>query len=773
MITHNATTLIDAMLESFADSLRAPEGLAAPVALIWTDADGQWRSLLSALREAMPALYCLGDFASLERQGPVIWLKCVVERTVPESPAPGVIPVIYLPNVSRQDLRAGGDCPHELQPMIELLYRGTGWHQKNGRDWTVEAFLGSDTGLGLDVAQDTRTRQALLRSLPLLAIEPLAHLRNRRLESDDFDRLAIGDSIRDLLSWMNAPSAFEKRCDASRWETFKDVCSREFGFSIDEGAQSAADALVNGGGNWEVAWRRFCESPRLYEGLVQLLRQAQPRDLLVDCARRPDINQAQEESLRQELEAVTSMLHAQACAQTLALERRHKERLGWVWAELGESPFAEALEPLARLAQGVTLPVGGTSLNAMASDYALQGWRCDRAAIEALACLKEGKESALVARVVHTLYKPWLEQAAHRFQELISGANADASQFVSGVVAERNTCILFVDGLRLDIGQKLFEKLDLRGLKVRLDHRIAPLPTVTATAKPLTTPGHSHLAGPMQTEDFSPIDSSGHAVTAPRLRNAMVQSGIQVLDKDELRMAVGSQHGGWTEIGQLDHVGHQFSALLAYRVESEVDGIVERVMALLDAGWTKVRVVTDHGWLLLRGGLPKVEVPPYLVETKWARCAVVRGNSASAVPTYPWYWNSQVRIACPPGIGSFRAGTEYAHGGVSPQECIVPEILAERGEEVITARINEILWRGMRCRVSVATTTPGICADLRLNWKQSTSSIVANVKELSESGEVSLAVSDDGHEGAAASVVVVDAAGRILDHQPTIVGESV
>ena len=64
----------------------------------------------------------------------------------------GRVPILYLPGVSRQDLRAGGDCPLDLQPLIELQYRGAVWHQRNGRDWTVEAFLTSEDGLGLDIA---------------------------------------------------------------------------------------------------------------------------------------------------------------------------------------------------------------------------------------------------------------------------------------------------------------------------------------------------------------------------------------------------------------------------------------------------------------------------------------------------------------------------------------------------------------------------------------------------------------------------------------------
>ena len=52
-----------------------------------------------------------------------------------------------------------------LQPLVELQYRGEVWHQRNGRDWTVEAFLVSEDGLDLDVARDTQTREAILRAI--------------------------------------------------------------------------------------------------------------------------------------------------------------------------------------------------------------------------------------------------------------------------------------------------------------------------------------------------------------------------------------------------------------------------------------------------------------------------------------------------------------------------------------------------------------------------------------------------------------------------------
>jgi hypothetical protein len=150
----------------------------------------------------------------------------------------------------------------------------------------------------------------------------------------------------------------------------------------------------------------------------------------------------------------------------------------------------------------------------------------------------------------------------------------------------------------------------------------------------------------------------------------------------------------------------------------------------------------------------------------------VKGEAKPSVPVYAWHWNPHVRIASPPGVGSFAAHTEYSHGGISPQECIVPELVVERGGGSTSASITSISWRGMRCRVSVTTNDPSVRVDLRLNWKQPGSSIAATPKEVGPAGEASLAVADDSHEGTAATLVVVDASGNVLDRKTTTVGEA-
>jgi PglZ domain len=767
--------LVDALLASFNEALRTTDAVAAPIALLWTDADSQWQELVTVLRGAIPHLYSLGPYNPQARIGPAIWLRCVVDRAIPEvAPPEGTTPILYLRGVSRQVLRGAADCPPLLQPLIELQYRGRVWHQPNGRDWSVEAFLTSEHGLGLNMALDDLTREAMLRALPLLAETPLDGLRGKRLEAEDFDRLTVPDSIRELLRWMSAPEAFRRQANGARWEAFRNICRSEFGFDPEnDGAEGAAALLATDDGKWDAVWDRFCEAPRLYAGIPDLLRSplASQGKLLFDSSRNPAENDYAEERLRTGLIEVSAMPHPQACARVLDLEAEHRKRRDWVWARLGESPLAMALEPLTRLARLAQSSLGAATLESMIEVYSSEGWRCDRAAIEALASPKSAGDGGVVARAMRALYEPWLDASARRFQELVA-ARGDLRPLMSATVGEHETCTLFVDGLRFDLGSVLAEKLEVRSLRTRITQRLSPLPTVTGTAKPFASPAAAALKGVPAPDDFCPvIADSGQSANASRLREAMEQRGVEIISEDDLRIPSGAAAGAWTEHGRLDELGHKLQAALAAQVDNELEQIADRVVALLDAGWMRVRVVTDHGWLLLPGGLPSFALPPYLVETKWSRCAMVRGNSAPDVPTYRWYWNPDARIASPPGIACFRAGSEYAHGGVSPQECIVPEIVVERAAPGLTAEIVNVQWRGMRCRVTVRASGHGIRVDLRTNWKQSNTSIVSSPKEASPSGEVSLVVEDDRHEGSSAMLVAIDSGGNVLDRKLTTVGD--
>lgn len=180
---------------------------------------------------------------------------------------------------------------------------------------------------------------------------------------------------------------------------------------------------------------------------------------------------------------------------------------------------------------------------------------------------------------------------------------------------EAGTCVLFADGLRLDVARELEARLRDGGAPVELSWRWAALPTVTATAKYAVSPVAGQLAaGPVA--KFQAATADGKPLTTDRFRKLLDGAGIHSLAGD----ATGDpSRRGWTEAGTLDKLGHEHGWKLAKRVAEEVRDLAGRVQALLDAGWREVQIVTDHGWLLLPGDLPKVDLPKFLAESRGGR----------------------------------------------------------------------------------------------------------------------------------------------------------
>ena len=162
----------------------------------------------------------------------------------------------------------------------------------------------------------------------------------------------------------------------------------------------------------------------MHRAFIQVCRLRCARPARVTCLVSPtipaglDSTRSRRTGFARNSKPPSSLPHAQACDKVEKLDNEHKERRGWVWAQLGESPYAVALEPLGRLAKAAKITLGGPTAEAIAADYASHGWRCDRAAMEALCRLKQGAENSLVTRVVRALYEPWLDRSARRFQEL-------------------------------------------------------------------------------------------------------------------------------------------------------------------------------------------------------------------------------------------------------------------------------------------------------------------------------------------------------------------
>jgi hypothetical protein len=436
---------------------------------------------------------------------------------------------------------------------------------------------------------------------------------------------------------------------------------------------------------------------------------------------------------------------------------------------LGRTPLAYALEHLNTLAETTKSPLTGASVDDMIRSYVEVGWRADAAVLDSLAAVTTQYDRTAVCTAIQHVYTPWLRDAAELFQQRtkeqpLAGRELDRL----GDVTE-GTCVLFADGLRFDVGRKLKEMLDGKVGSLEFTHHTTALPSVTPTAKPAVSPVADKITGLTDGEEFRP--SVAHLekdLTPDRFRKLLDEDGFQVLAGTE----VGNSDGrAWTEYGNLDQTGHQEGIGLARRIPELLSGLVARIESLLEAGWREVRVVTDHGWLLLPGSLPKADLPIYLTATRWGRCAVVKESANVDLTCFPWFWSDKVRVACPTGIACFIAGKEYNHGGLSLQECVVPQI-SIRGaiEAPPSAKIDQIKWIGLRCRITVSGQTTGCQVDLRDKANDAATSLTSP-KPVATDRSVSLIVENDEREGSATILVLLDETGTVIDKMPVTVGE--
>ena len=752
-------------------------------AVLWPDEKREWTQLVPRLRGVLPQFLMLGPYIADHRCGPAIWLRCVLAGKIDGVVLPtGIVPIIYLPGVSRATLRATEDCPQELKPLAELQYRGVTWSQANSKDWTIAAYLQTEKGgLGLKVARDQATATSLRRAVGKLADTPLADLQAKsaagELNGNYFDSLVSDDLVDDLLSWLSHPKDTRSKWEPGRWETLCSRCIADYGFDPGrDGELIGAEKLgMQPKPVWKTAWKRYAVAPARYPGLEALLRKAKPQPkggaALFGQADEfwPQDNEAEEAELRKELLDLSALPVATARQLLTEMEQKHGFRREWVWVKLHHSPLATAIQHLAALASMTTTPLTGATLADMVKAYTDGGWKADAAVLDALATVNKPADQEAVNTAVAHVYLPWLRDAAELFQKRVGESPLPGREKSRLDAVPSGTCVLFADGLRYDVGQKFLAMLAGRVGDIQPSHHFVALPSVTPTSKPAVSPVAGKIKGTVAGEDFRPcVALDGKDLTPDRFRKLLADDGIQYLAHHDTGDSSGK---AWTEFGNLDTTGHNEGSGMARRIPELLASLVQRVESLLEAGWKEVRVVTDHGWLLMPKGLPKSELPKFLTATRWRRCAVVKPNATVDLPCFSWFWADDVRVASPPGIDCFMSGEEYNHGGLSLQECVVPQIVIRPGgTATVSAKIESFKWAGLRCRIKVTGDYDGCMVDLR-DKAADPGTTLASPKAVAKDGSVSLVVTNESREGTATTLVLLDHAGNILDKSPVTVGE--
>lgn len=720
---------------------------AAPEAVLWCDPQGDFAPVMPMLRAHLPQVLSYGEYDPKSRIGPALWLRAAAARQVEGVDwAQGEPPIIYLPGVAREVLRGAEDCPSELAPLVWFSVSGVFFGQpKQNRDWTLRGFLAAQgSPVGLSIPEDKSTREALTRAAARLFIEPISALLGRQWDAAALDGLLVDDPVVSMLAWMEGTLTPE--IDSARFEAFSALATKQFGFDPrKKSRQDAAAKLARREKAWSKIWSRFETSGSDYDGVVQLLGLEEPpqADLLDMPVSYPKENVRREGQLRSALTNLRDVPFDKARETIRDLEAAHGWRRETVWAKRGDARLAQALAHLAVVAQTPALPAHDSE--ALAKAYATDGWKADRAALAALDLVRTGDDRNAIVAALRAIYLPWLDAGASVLQSLVAGGKLKLAKPLQAPPPSSKAVLLFVDGLRMDLAHVLAALLRERGASVSLTHQWSGFPTVTATCKPLVSPAAPLLASGAS-EDMLPT-YEGKPASKPVLMKAMKAAGWTcdaTLLPDE---------PSWQEVGRFDEEGHALGARLAERIQDGLVEVAEAAFKLVQQG-RRVRIMTDHGWLLMPEGLPHAPLAAGLAEpsSKASRVALLKDGADSSYARVGWSWDLAVEFVTPPGARAFYNGTEYAHGGISPQECVIPalDVSVAGSDAQVSIFAN---WRNLMVKVK-AEGGAGLLVDVRLGTDTSgESALIKGPKILDDAGEATLGVDAD-HEGKEVCIVV-------------------
>lgn len=455
-------------------------------------------------------------------------------------------------------------------------------------------------------------------------------------------------------------------------------------------------------------------------------------------------------------------------------------------AVLGAADFHIALEG----AGSPSATPGG-----MLAWYAEKGWRVDRAhrrletARTRLAAFGELEDVLVAARAA---YEEWLDGVLRQFVSALEGGALEVDGLIrQGEIHDRfvadvsgRTAYVWVDALRYELGEELAGALRQSAAVVRMEAAVAAAPTITEVGMANLLPGAAEglrlgLDGDdlKVSVDGKQVSTVGHRRDLLRARHGRVAdldlNGASQQGERELSTTVGDADLVLIRSQEVDASGESGLLSVAWSdFETVIELLANVTTRLARCGVDRVVIVADHGFIALSrdvGEHRTVDAPAGAIGTTKRRVFVGRGgvpNEATVrVPLASCGTPGDLDLVVPRGLAVFRAGggRQFFHGGLSPQELVVPVIVAEFAEAPEPRKLTVgIAVAGERITTGVFSATLTFDGDLFTN--QVTVRVVARS---SGAPVVARVVSGDGYDPESGSVTVDAGATSVLTVQVT------
>ena len=488
--------------------------------------------------------------------------------------------------------------------------------------------------------------------------------------------------------------------------------------------------------------------------------------------------------------------------------RDHQDALSSAERRLGHSPWASdpppgwgskwrAVQAIARLHLELeeAEPPKSASSGQLLAWYVERGWRVDRAhrrlelARTELAIFGELEDSLTVAR---TAYDRWLDDLLDRFTLAVSNQGLDVDGLVrQGEIHERYvetgrglTAYVWVDALRYELGVELAEALKQVAERVELHGAVAAAPTITSVGMANLLPEAASSLKLGLDGDHLQVSVGGKNVSTVADRHGLLRARhgeVANLDLNDasqkgekaLQNAIANADLVLVRSQEVDAAGESGLLSVAWTHFQSVINLLASVVArLAPCGVDRVVISADHGFIALGQGLDThrlIDAPHGATGTTKRRVFVGRGgapNEATVrVSLASCGITGDLDLVVPRGLAVFRAGgsKQFFHGGLSPQELVVPVIVAELAQAPQLQRLKvEISVAGGRIITGVFAARVTFEGDLFADKV-----IVRVVAGASGGSPFARVVSGDGYDPDTGSVTVNAAQPSILSFQIT------
>lgn len=453
---------------------------------------------------------------------------------------------------------------------------------------------------------------------------------------------------------------------------------------------------------------------------------------------------------------------------TAALLPDHPHRR---WAALSR------IATLHQLVHDNPLPTSGRP-SALLAWYAEAGWKVDQAhRLSELARADLGHLGGLDAHATSAqqVYRHWLEQVvttttaaiARHGLEVGNLARQGDTYFAHVQGKSGPTAYVQVDALRPELGHALADRLGRgggEGEEAACNAAVAGVPTITPVGMPNLLPG-AQDGLVVSLEGAKMLTSVGTTAirTVPDRVAVIRRAAGAVLDLDlsalmarsdeRLRQELAGMDVVLVRSTDIDAAGESGRAGTAWRtVDGIIDDLATQVLRLGRLGVRRVVISADHGFVVLPEQLSGARVleRPSGEGDMHMRCWVGRGgvtpDGAVRLPLAAAGIGGGLDLMVPEGLAVFpsHGSRQFFHGGLSPQELLVPVLVLDLEESPTPAVAPQL-------RIAVAgrgITTGAFVATITFTGSLFASEVAVRVMARSGSGNAQVArlVAGDGYD---------------------------